>query len=74
VVVVARRPGTSEVVSLYSCVVDVRDVVVANFVSVLKEDVHAIVVFDELAHSQGEGIGLSFIVVDPVICHINDGT
>jgi hypothetical protein len=65
--VVGRGPGICEVVPFYSSVVDVRNVVVAYFVSVLQKDMYAVIVLDELAHFQGEGIGFSFVFIDPVI-------
>ena len=68
VVVVTRRSGTCKFVSLHSCVIDVRNVVVSNLVSIAQKHVHSIVVLQEFAYSQCKRIGISFGVVDPVIC------
>ena len=63
----ARRSGTSKLVSFYSCVINVRNVVVAHLISVSEQYVNAIVMFEEFAYSSCEGVSLCLVVIDPMI-------
>ena len=67
VVVMARRSSTCELVSFYSGVVEIRDIVIAHLISISEQNVDTVVMFEELVYSSSEGIGFSFVLVHPMI-------
>lgn len=68
-VVIVVRWGAicSEIFTRSSCVVDIGDELRAHLVAGLQEDVHTVVVLDELRNAGGEGILFSFQLIHPVI-------
>lgn len=66
-VVVGRRSGSRKVVPLHSSVVNVRNVVVSNFVPVSEKHVHSVVIFEEFLYSVGKRVDFCLVFVDPVI-------
>lgn len=65
--VMARRSRTCELVSYYSGVVEIRDIVITHLISVSEQNVDTVVMFEELTYSSSERIGFSFVFVYPMI-------
>ena len=65
--IMARSSGTGELVSFYSCVINVRDVVVAHLISVSEQYVNTVVMFEEFAYSSCEGVSFCLVFINPVI-------
>lgn len=66
VVVVRWDAVTSEVISVHPSFVEIRDVNIAHFIAVAKQNVHSVVVFDEFCQFIGEGVLSLLTLIDPV--------
>ena len=66
-VIVSRRSIYSEIFTLYSCVIDISNVIVANLVSVFEKNMNSIIMFKKLSYFEGKRINFIFSFIDPVI-------
>lgn len=66
VMVVSGSAIRGEILTRSASVVNIGHKELANFVSVFKKNIDAVVVLDELVDSSSEGIGLFSTLVDPM--------